>query len=202
MDWIVPIAVCTFVTVLLFATFAFVRKQKVKANTDQFSDLPLSLPPPSEAPKVPSLTQREQMEEELNKVRTQGRCVICGGAGEKATPKLVPKKSILDWLHRKLNAIAPQRREIQEEFDPTVPLDLCRDCQPMARAHVNAFMVDQQLEAAGLVEKQNHACREFQRYGLYERMRENANAIKRGRKKRQPPTLAVVPMTKAVNGQG
>lgn len=151
-----------------------------------------SVPPEGAKSPPRAVTPREQRQEEVRARRDTGLCLYCDKLAAFATPQLVLIRPLLDPLYRRLNVVPVNRWKIVLEPSTEAPHDVCTTHQAIARSHLERKVAENQVDYATFVERQRHEMYAYETYALDERMLDDANEVKRGKKQRKPTEVATV----------
>lgn len=199
---IASVIVLSVVGGLFAASLRYKRNKEVAQVALPFDDAPLisgaadSTPPSSDGVKLAvrsgGLTPREQRQEDI-RIRHETRlCLYCDKPASHVIPKLRQIRPVLDPLYRYLNVVPINRWKIEVEQLSDQARPLCETHHSIARSHLERKVAENQVDYAGFVERQRHEMYEFVEYALDERMLDDANAVKRGKK--QKKTAEVAPL--------
>lgn len=145
-----------------------------------------STPPAEHVPvRAPQGTPREMRDLQNLERQKTGRCRYCEAPATKPQPRLVQVIPTLDGLYRRLGVLPVARWRIELGGDPDVHKDaLCTEHADLARSHLEKHTQEHSTDYADFVVKQRLEMHEFARYGLDERMKDDADGLKRGKKKK------------------
>ena len=205
----IAIFIVLFVVIGMFVLLVKLRRPK---ETAALTILPLvegasfeaieSTPPFSDGVRVvarSTATPREQRQEEIHQRQDTGLCLYCDKRAAFSIPLLKQIRPVLDPVYRYLNVVPVHRWKI--EITPTSEsvAELCEVHHAIARSHLERRIAENQVDYAGFVERQRHEMYEFEVYALDERMLDDANTVKRGKKQKK---MAEVRNLKLANGTG
>lgn len=150
----------------------------------------------------PPYTPREAREQQNLERRKTGKCRYCEATATRPQPRRVQIVPVLDGVYRRLGVIPVARWRIELAGDPEVHKDvLCASHADIARAHLEKHTQEHSTDYADFVVKQRLEMDEFERYALDERMRDDAEALKRGKRKREAvATVVGINSKKQANG--
>ena len=192
----------TVAGLLLFTIRRGFKHQEIEAHSEASLTLVRdSSPPVIEGSKAP----RERRQDEIKFRRDTKMCLYCDKPADHVVPQLKQLQPLLDPLYRYLNVVPVNRWKIELEPGIEVPQDVCRVHHAIARSHLERKIAENQVDYASFVERQRHEMYEFVEYSLDERMLDDANTIKRGKKPKKLAEVAQIPQRanlKAVNGGG
>lgn len=138
---------------------------------------------------------REIRQEEIKVRQETALCRYCDKPAEFAVPRLKQIRPLFDVLYRYLNVVPVHRWKIEIEPPIDVPHELCEAHHAIARGHLEKKIAENQVDYAAFVERQRNEMYEFEQYALDERMLDDANSLKQGKKSRktEAPLLQVEP---------
>jgi hypothetical protein len=197
--------------------FAITRKRAEEAalatlpfpSTHDVSDQRESTPPSSDGVKSAArsggTTQREARQEEIRARFQTQLCLYCDKRATHIVPRLKQITPKFDRLYRYLNVVPITRWEIivdKQHSSDACPL--CETHHGIARSHLERRVAENQVDYAAFVERQRNEMYEFEEYALDERMLDDANTVKRGKKAKKGADVASIQRNglKAVNGGG
>jgi hypothetical protein len=194
--YLIPAAIAVVASFLLFATVMRRRSaRKIEAamvaipfaGTRASSGARESTPPSSDGAKsvARAITPREQRQEEIRARRDTSMCLYCDKQASFATPQLVLIRPLLDPLYRRLNVVPVNRWKIVLEPDTEALHDVCTTHQAIARSHLERKVAENQVDYAAFVERQRFEMYSYETYELDERMLDDANVARRGKKQKK-----------------
>jgi hypothetical protein len=212
MSMIAPIAALLAVVGLFFATLRYRRHKEAALANLPFDSTPASseaiesTPPSFDGVKVVArsggLTPREQRQEDI-RIRYETRmCLYCDKTASHVIPQLKQIRPVLDPLYRYLNVVPVNRWKIEVDLGIEAARPLCETHHSIARSHLERRVAENQVDYAAFVERQRHEMYEFEAHALDERMLDDANTVKRGKKQKKAADVAAIqrPNLKIANG--
>jgi hypothetical protein len=190
----IVLAFLSTVPLALFIWAARARRKEAAAMTNppftqvlEISEAPESTPPISDGVRsvARGTTPREVRQEEMRLRRATGLCLYCEKRANSQTPHLTLIRSPFDPIYRYLNVVPVNRWKIDVALVSESSPDLCETHAAIARSHLERRIAENQVDYASFVERQRNEMYEFERYALDERMLDDANAAKRGKKQKK-----------------
>jgi len=183
---------------MTLAVYLVARAMRTKAHPKTLEQ-PMSGDPASYAPstepsetaktaKTANLSPREEREvQNLERIKT-GKCRYCEETATEQFPARVQIKPILDPVYRRFGLHPVAQYKIVLQRDPSIHKDcLCGMHADMARAHLEQHTSEHQTDYAQFEVKRRGEMFEYERYALDERMRDDAEQLKKGKKKKTGP---------------
>jgi hypothetical protein len=180
---------------LFVASTRYKRSKEVAPVALPFEETPAlsvaadSTPPSSDGVKVAArsggTTPREQRQEDIRIRHETGLCLYCDKTASHVIPLLRQIRPVLDPLYRYLNVVPVNRWKIDVDLTSDQARPLCETHHSIARSHLERKIAENQVDYATFVERQRHEMYEFVEFALDERMLDDANAVKRGKKQKK-----------------
>lgn len=198
---------------MFYATVRKTKKEKEAApatppfdSTGNFFETKENTPPSSDGARsvVRPTTQREQRLDEIKARRETGLCLYCDKRATHVVPQITLLRPLLDPLYRRLNVVPVNHWAIDIAPGIEIPHDICGNHHAISRGHLERRIAENQVDYAAFVERQRHEMYEYEVYALDERMLDDANTVKRGKKQKKVAEVALLqrPNLKVANGNG